>query len=269
MLYIFFGHRGWIAASFLPLLNRAGHTVVLPQKYADNTEYVERLITVHNPDGIICFAGRQQNNNTEVNLNQNVRDNLFTPVLLSLLCNKHNVHLTYLNTGDIYNTNSNIESKIYSEFDIPNTETNDSVLCVKAHTDLLMKEFADSVLNVRIRLPITKRRHYKDFIRKLINSRNNINSKSNSITVLPTMFPILLDMVERKLTGTFNLVNPGEITHNEILELYTNICDTSFTWDNIDSDNCSESCILDTSSLLDMYPDIPHIKDDIESILRN
>ena len=35
-------------------------------------------------------------------INENVRDNLFSPVVLALLCQKHNIHFTYLGTGCIF-----------------------------------------------------------------------------------------------------------------------------------------------------------------------
>ena len=37
------------------------------------------------------------------------------------------------------------------------------------------------------------------------------------MSVLPELLPIMLDMVEKKVTGTYNFVNPGLISHNQIL----------------------------------------------------
>jgi hypothetical protein len=52
------------------------------------------------------------------------------------------------------------------------------------------------------------------------------------MSVLPDLLPIVLDMMDKRMTGTINLTNPGLITHNEILEMFTEIVDPSFKWSN-------------------------------------
>jgi 3,5-epimerase/4-reductase len=52
------------------------------------------------------------------------------------------------------------------------------------------------------------------------------------MTVLPELLPYVLDMMEKGITGTMNLTNPGLISHNEILEMYKEIIDPNFTWKN-------------------------------------
>lgn len=279
MTYIFFGHRGWIASQFLPLLNKAGHTVVLPQKYADDPEYVEKLINIHKPVGIICFAGRTHGEGSNTidylegsgKLRENLRDNLYTPTLLATLCKKYEIHLTYLGTGCIFNGYDKPDG--YTEDDKPDF-FGSSYSCVKGYTDLLMKQFDDTVLNVRIRMPITEKKHRRNFITKILHY-NKICSMPNSMTVLPTLLPFLLDMVEKKITGTINLVNPGTISHNEILEMWKAHRDPSITWENISLEEQREMLKsdrsnnqLNTSKLLELYPEIPDIKTDILNIVK-
>lgn len=50
------------------------------------------------------------------------------------------------------------------------------------------------------------------------------------MTVLPDMIPIIVDLAEKKITGTVNLTNPGLISHNEILQMYKELVDPNFTW---------------------------------------
>jgi len=40
------------------------------------------------------------------------------------------------------------------------------------------------------------------------------------MTVLTDLLPVSIIMSERKLTGVYNFVNPGAISHNQILSLY-------------------------------------------------
>ena len=52
------------------------------------------------------------------------------------------------------------------------------------------------------------------------------------MSVLDDLIPISIEMMKNKESGTFNFTNPGKISHNEILEMYKNIVDPTFTWKN-------------------------------------
>ena len=81
-------------------------------------------------------------------------------------------------------------------------------------------------------------------------------------------------MAEKKLTGTINLTNPGLVSHNEILEMYKDIVDPSFTWKNFSPEEQSKilaadrsnNC-LDTTKLSTMYPKIKNIKESVKDTL--
>jgi hypothetical protein len=83
----------------------------------------------------------------------------------------------------------------------------------------------------------------------------------------------MVDMCEKRTTGTMNLTNPGLISHNEILEMYREIVDTDFRWDNFDIDEQRKilesersNNFLDTSRLESMYK-VKHIKDAVKDVL--
>ena len=93
------------------------------------------------------------------------------------------------------------------------------------------------------------------------------------MSVLPELLPVMIDMCEKKTTGTMNLTNPGLISHDEILEMYREIVDTDFTWDNFDIDEQRKilesersNNFLDTSRLESMYK-VKHIKDAVRDVL--
>jgi 3,5-epimerase/4-reductase len=142
---------------------------------------------------------------------------------------------------------------------------------VKGYTDMIMKMF-DNVLNVRIRMPITDEVNSRNFITK-ITSYKKICSIRNSMTVLPELLPVMIDMCSKKITGTVNLTNPGLISHNEILEMYKEIVDNDFTWENFNIEEqrqilASERSnnYLDTTRLESIYK-VKHIKDSVREIL--
>jgi dTDP-glucose 4,6-dehydratase/UDP-glucose 4,6-dehydratase len=133
----------------------------------------------------------------------------------------------------------------------------------------------DNVLNLRIRMPITGEKNSRNFITK-ITTYDKICSIPNSITVLPELLPIVLDMMEKKVVGTMNLTNPGLISHNEMLEMYKEIVDPKFKWNNfsaeeqrkiLDSDRSNN--YLDTTRLETLYPSVDNIKTAVRKCLIN
>jgi hypothetical protein len=94
------------------------------------------------------------------------------------------------------------------------------------------------------------------------------------MTVLNELLPIMIDMAKNKITGTVNLTNPGLITHNEILEMYKEIVDPTFTWNNFSIEeqrvileSGRSNNYLDTTKLVSYYPNVKNIKDSIKNIL--
>jgi 3,5-epimerase/4-reductase len=145
--------------------------------------------------------------------------------------------------------------------------------CVKGFTDKLMALNSDTTLNLRIRMPISEHHNPRNFITKIA-TYDSICSIPNSMSVLPVLLPLVVDMMKNRTTGTINLTNPGAITHNEILEMFTDIVDPSFTWRNFNIEDqrrvlTSERSnnYLDTTKLESLYPDVPDIRSSVRAIL--
>ena len=163
-------------------------------------------------------------------------------MVLSLLSKKYDFHFTYLGTGCIFQFDENHpfgeEKDGFDESSLPNF-FGSSYSIVKGFTDQLMHLVEDSVLNVRIRMPITDEFNKRNFITKITNYAK-VCSVPNSMTVLNELIPIMIDMSCKKITGSVNLTNPGLISHNEILEMYKEIVDPEFTWNNFTIDEQNE-----------------------------
>ena len=122
-------------------------------------------------------------------------------------------------------------------------------------------------------MPITDEVTERNFITK-ITSYQKICSIPNSMTVLNDLIPIMIDLAINCRTGTINLTNPGLISHNEILELYKEIVDPNFTWENFSITEQNEILLskrsnnyLDTSSLEHLYPNVKNIHESVKDIL--
>lgn len=209
-------------------------------------------------------------------IKENVRDNLFSPMVMAILCKKHGIHLTYMGTGCIFEYDDNHpfgkEVDGFTEESKPNF-FGSSYSIVKGYTDELMHLFEDTVLNVRIRMPITSEVHPKNFITKIVNYEK-VCSVPNSMTVLDELLPVMVNMLKDGKTGTINLTNPGLITHNEILEMYKEIVDPDFTWKNFTIEEQNEvlaagrsNNFLETNKLKEYYPEVKNIKDSVKKML--
>lgn len=269
MKILFFGGKGWIGSQFITYLKTKKVEIIETNARADNELLIKDLILTHSPTHIISFIGRTHGEgyNTidylEGKLYENIRDNFYAPLVLSTLAEKNNIHFTYLGTGCIFNE-INPPSRFYLEQDNANF-FGSSYSIVKGFMDKYMK-LNSKTLNLRIRMPISSQNHQRNFITKIV-KYDKICSIPNSMTVLPTIYPIIYDMMLNKTTGTFNLTNPNYITHNEILEMYKEIVDDKFEWKNFSIEEQDEilkskrsnNC-LNTSKIQTLYPDFPDIK---------
>ena len=110
MKWLVYGTKGWIGGMVKTYLQKQGETVIDAEARADNQVQVEAEILSHQPDRILCLIGRTHGpgHSTIDYLEQkgklvdNVRDNLYSPVVLALLGTKHGIHVTYLGTGCIF-----------------------------------------------------------------------------------------------------------------------------------------------------------------------
>jgi 3,5-epimerase/4-reductase len=282
MKIILFGHKGWIGKQILELLElelksnlNSENEIITSDIRVDNYKEIENFIIETKPDRIICVIGRTYGDNINSidyleqkgNLRININDNLYSPLNLALISNKYNIHLTYMGTGCIFNG----YDKEYSENDSPDF-FGSSYSIVKGFTDKIIKNF-DNVLNVRIRMPITDDINCnRNFINKIINYKK-ICSMNNSMTVLPDLLPLLIDMIIKKEIGTINLVNPGYISHNEILTLYKEFKNPEFEWNNMTIEEQNQlllsersNNILNTEKLQKLYPDVKDIKTSIKDL---
>lgn len=237
MKVLVYGAKGWIGSMFVTILDEKKVTYVVGESRTDNKETLTMEIQTVQPTHVISFIGRTHGTigtrkistidylEEPGKLVENIRDNLFSPFLIAELCRQQNIHYTYLGTGCIFKYDGD---QLFTEESKPNF-FGSSYSIVKGFTDQMMSMYP--VLNLRIRMPIIDKHHERNFITKIV-KYEKICSVANSMTVLPEMLPLVLQMMEQKITGTVNLTNPGVITHNEILEMYKELVDPSFTWKN-------------------------------------
>lgn len=287
-MWLLFGGNGWIGKQFQEELISQGVQYRCSSNRMDAAMRVleDEILSVR-ADRVVCLAGRTSGGgcNTIDYLErgkqqtyENVRDNLFGPIQLAMLCKKLGIHMTYLGTGCIFNYDSQhtIQNEFgFKEEDAPNF-FGSSYSIVKGFTDRLFhnQDIFNNTLNLRIRMPINDDlSSSRNFITK-ITSYTKICSIKNSMTVIPDVLPIMVDMIRKQKTGTINLVNPGVISHNEILDMYREIVDPDFKYENftleeqgkiLKSDRSNNK--LDTAALEKEYFILP-IYESVQRVLK-
>ena len=271
--WLVYGHQGWIGNYFCSNFpSNLNVKLVFPTSRADDIDGVAIDLDHLKPNRVISFIGRTGGPgcNTidylEGKLEMNIRDNLFSPVVLMKLCEMYQIHFTYLGTGCIFSYDSP-DDEPFTEESKPNF-FGSSYSIVKGFTDQLTILFPN-VLNIRIRMPITSKDESKNFISKIIRYPRILNTL-NSMTVLPDLFPILIGLIRTNRVGTVNLVNPGPTDHVAILELYKKYIDPNHTYTLIEESE-HDSMLKSKRSKNVLIPtfDAPDTIQSIERIFQN
>jgi|SRR5579862_723766 len=272
--WLIYGSKGWIGQQVCKLLSH--EQIIHGKARCDNENDVEQEILNTNPDRIISLIGRTSGPGYNTidyleqpgKLNENIRDNLFSAIILATIAKKYNIHFTYLGTGCIFDGYDGYDEESKPDF------FGSSYSTTKGFTDRLMHVlFNDCTLNVRIRMPIVGKVHPKNFITK-ITKYEKICSIPNSMTNLDELLPKMIIMARNKIVGTINLTNPGLISHDEILTLYKEIVNPNFTWKNFTKEEQSKillggrsNNLLTTTKLEGLFPDVLPIRESVKNAL--
>ncbi|CAM6069559.1 unnamed protein product [Sphagnum tenellum] len=194
--------------------------------------------------------------------------NVVGTLTLADVCKKNNLLLVNFPTGCIfeYDETHQLGSGIgLKEEDTPNF-FDPYYSKTKAMVEELLKEF-DNVCTLRVRMPITSDlQNPRNFITKISQYQKVVNIP-NSMTILDELLPISIEMAKRNLRGIWNFTNPGVVSHNEILEMYRQYIDPTFSWKNFTLEEQAKVIIaarsnneLDASKLHQEFPEMLPIK---------
>lgn len=288
MKVLIYGSKGWIGKQFVQLLREAANIEYCHGfARANEIEEVKKEISLYEPTHVVAFIGRTHGPafNTIDYLEQpgklveNLRDNLYAQLTLANVCTSMHIHYTCIGTGCIFEYDEehsmNTESAAsFQEHDEPNF-FGSSYSIVKGFTDMLMHQYEDTVLNLRIRLPIATMDNPRNLISKIIRY-DRVTNVPNSVSVLPNLLPALLKMMKDGITGTINFTNPGTISNSRILELYKKHVNPEFVWKTMTIDEQDSMLAarrsnnyLDTSTLESIYSDLLNVEDAVEMVLKN
>lgn len=269
-----FGKSGWIGGLLGEFLEQQG----IPFEYAsarlEDRMAIQAELDRFQPTHVFNAAGVTGRPNVdwcETHRHETIRSNVLGCTMLADVCFQRGIHMTYYGTGCIYTydeAHPEGSGKGFQEEDPPNF-TGSFYSATKVMVEGLLKEYPN-VLILRMRMPIVKDlTHPRNFITKLIRYSKIVNIP-NSVTVLPELLPVSIDMALRKnLTGIVNLVNPDPISHNEILHMVKTHVPAyrDLTWTNFTVEEQAaviavprSNTHLDTTRLQTEYPEVLPIR---------
>lgn len=273
MKILIFGDNGWIGNLFYQFINSLLSTInivrselrIIPSNYDKIVNVIKNNYVSHvfvavgtirdnnrsNTSVLHDTNARIDNNKTidyiEDKLELNIQNNMTVQMIMCNIADKLKVHTTIIGTGCIYDDTQHLEqhknsSHKYTEDDLPNYSGSKYSLIKSTLNNYIVMTNSKNVLHLRIRMPINNGCDDYDYIAKIIKYRRVIDVP-NSITVLDDFYPIIFDMMCKYKYGTYNIVNPGIISPIEILELYKQIVDDSYTFEKITTSELHEITI--------------------------
>jgi 3,5-epimerase/4-reductase len=203
---------------------------IISDKHIETVDDVLELLAEYQPDAVLNAAGIVGKPNVdwcEDHQLETIKGNAVLPTLIAEACQKKNIYLLHMGTGCIFYGQSP-HGGAWTESDPANP------VAVYTRT----KYAADLVLSTlpnigiaRIRMPIDNIPSDKNLINKLAKYEKIIDVK-NSVTIVEDMVDVFYQLLNKKATGIFHVVNPGVISHKEIIAMYKEIVDPkhSNTW---------------------------------------
>ncbi len=278
-ILIFGGKTGWIGQKIVKVFTNAGYDTICAQSRLENRQSIEKEIESIMPDAIINAAGitgRPNVNWCETHQQETIRANVLGLLNLADIAYLHNIHLINIGTGCIYEYDE--DHPLDSGIGFTEDETPNFAGSFYSHTKIISEEVLKSypnVLYLRLRMPISKDFSPRSFIGKIIQYKKLINIP-NSMSVLEDLLPLIPKMVEKKLTGIYNFVNPGAISHNQIANLYIKHVNPNHHYENFSIEEQNRmlkvprsNCELSAKKLMKHFPGIPHIQDSVSKLFQN
>lgn len=275
---VFGGKTGWIGQKIVALLQKEGHSVYAAQSRLEQRETIIKELERRKPDCVINAAGVTGQPNVdwcEDNKQETIRANILGALNLADIAYTHNLHMINLGTGCIYeydDTHPMYGKNGFVEEDSPNFHGS-----FYSHTKIMLDNllsYYPNILNLRLRMPIASDLHPRSFVTKITRYQKVVDIP-NSMSILDDLLPLIPQMAQRRLTGTYNFVNPGVISHNEILDLYKQYINPGFRYTNFSVEEQDtilkarrSNSYLDASKLKKEFPELRSIKESIITVFK-
>ncbi len=234
---------------------------------------VYNYLKIQSPAIVINAAGKTGTPNIdrcETHKEETMITNVNGAVNVACASKLFDIYNVYIGSGCIYQWDN--DGKWFSETDTPNY-VGSFYSWTKVKAQELLEPF--DVLQLRIRMPILSKPNPRNFVDKIAKYSHVIN-EWNSVTVVDDMREAMKVLIEQKVTGVMNMVNPGVLYHHDMLKLYKEIVDPNHSFTPISMEELTQkftcagrsNCVL-TAGMLEKYIVLKPIDTRIKDILTN
>ncbi|XP_066327486.1 bifunctional dTDP-4-dehydrorhamnose 3,5-epimerase/dTDP-4-dehydrorhamnose reductase-like [Miscanthus floridulus] len=272
--FLIYGRTGWIGGLLGDLCAARGIPFAYGAGRLESRASLEADIDATTPTHVFNAAGVTGRPNVdwcETHRAETIRANVVGTLTLADVCRGRGLVLINYATGCIfeYDEGHPLGSGVgFKEEDTPNF-VGSFYSKTKAMVEELLKNY-ENVCTLRVRMPISSDlSNPRNFITKITRYDKVVNIP-NSMTILDELLPISIEMAKRNLTGIWNFTNPGVVSHNEILEMYRDYIDPSFTWKNFNLEEQAKVIVaprsnneLDQTKLKREFPELLSIKESL------
>ncbi len=249
MKILLLGSTGYLGQQFLKLYPEAK----TPRFDIGDRAAVVKALEETRPDVVINCAGKTGRPNVdwcETHKEETLHGNVTGAVNLLEECLARGIYLAHMSSGCIYAGDKGGAG--FTEEDPPNFGGS-FYSRTKAWSDQIMKDFP--VLNLRLRMPFDGSRSDRSLLMKLAKYSRVLDTE-NSLTYLPDFLDAAGKLIDKRKTGTFNIVNDGAISPFRIMELYREIVDPAHSFERLTLDHLGDvvragrsNCVLSTAKL--------------------
>ncbi|MFH1790314.1 MAG: sugar nucleotide-binding protein [bacterium] len=197
---------------------------IMAEARIESAQDVLDLLDKHKPDAVLNSAGVVGKPNVdwcETHQLETAFGNTILPIMIAKACAENGVYLLHMGTGCIFYGDSPNKDG-WRENDHANPS---AVYTRTKYAGDLVLSTIPNVGIARIRMPIDSIPHPANLIDK-ISKYEKVVDVRNSVTVVEDMIEVFHQLIEKKSTGIFHVVNPGSISHKEILDYYKQFVDS-------------------------------------------
>ena len=208
------GYIGNYLLKRLPGAEMEMNTIKCKKSVKEALKDVDPRATIIN---CIGKTGRPNIDWCEDNVAETIKANIMVPQWIAEVCQKRKQHWIHVGSACIYDG----YERPWSEMDEPNFFG--SVYSkTKSLSQQALEEYRYALI-LRIRMPIDEDMHERCYISKLlkyIEEGRTLFNEKNSMTYLPDLVNVIKTLAAVRATGTYNVVNPGPMTAEEVLKIY-------------------------------------------------
>ena len=202
-----------------------GEEAVMPGSHLNIKEDVLKLLDQYRPEAVLNAAGVTGKPNVdwcETYQLETIIGNTKLPITIAEGCQERGVYLLHIGSGCIFYGDSPHPDKKWRESDMGNP-TEVTYSRTKWAADLVLSTLPNVGI-ARIRMPIDWVPNPRNLIDKLA-CYPKIIDVENSVSIVDDMIDVFHQLLQKRASGIFHVVNPGTLRHREIIALYEELVD--------------------------------------------